>query len=272
MARALPLEKSVAMSLLAVMKRVDPARIQQLHDAAVALGASCHCGKRADALLRFNPNHRGPGERGGQFAPAGEGASGSRSSAREQPMSFHPGGAGRKPAQLADSSQIATDAQIAQEEDKERDDEESNPIGPARAALYNSARSKLNAIDPSNAALKPIVTNPGWTPSKDDLNSMEDALNRAIENHAEAAASYAYEKHVNVQKEFPDIGGQVQLQLLAQDVMRRSPPESIARGRIMFYQSKTNTLVIINPEHPEEDNIFRPDDGPAYVNRLRKGR
>jgi hypothetical protein len=101
---------------------------------------------------------------------------------------------------------------------------------------------------------------------------MKDALDSAIENHAEAAASYAYDKHVNVQNEFPEVSGQVQLQLLAQDVMHSSAAEPIARGRVMFYQSKTNTLVIINPTHPDEDNIFRPDDRQAYVDRMRKGK
>jgi len=121
-------------------------------------------------LRRFNPNHYGPGDKGGQFAPKDEGGAGSSSD----------DAGSTKPTQVADSGQIATDAQIAQEEDKEREDEESDPLGPARAALYNSARSKLNAIDPSNPALKPVLTNPGWTPSKADNDAMQNALDRAI--------------------------------------------------------------------------------------------
>ena len=43
---------------------------------------------KADTLQRFNPNHYGPGERGGQFAPAGEGGSGSAQIAQEFPPLF----------------------------------------------------------------------------------------------------------------------------------------------------------------------------------------
>ena len=41
--------------------------------------------KKADALLRFNPNHYGPGPQGGQFAPADEGSGG-----YVQPAAFDP--------------------------------------------------------------------------------------------------------------------------------------------------------------------------------------
>jgi len=182
------------------------------------------------------------------------------------------GGDGSKPVQVADSGQIATDAapeQIAQEEDKEREDEPGS--APARQAAYASLHEKLRLIDPSNPAL-PAVHSRDRIPSNADLSNIEDALDRAVENHAEAAASHAYSKHVDERQEFPEIAGQVQLQLLAQEVMKSSPAEPIARGRVMFYQSKTNTLVIINPRHSEEDNVFRPDERQVYVDRLRKGK
>jgi len=210
-----------------------------LTQSAAPSAASAKAAK-ADTLRRYNDNHYGPGPQGGQFAPADEG-----------------NGSGM---------------QVAQEEDpKEEEGDPSDPAGPVRAALYHAARSKLNAIDPENPELSPIVANPGWTPSNDDVGNMQGALDRAIENHAEAAASYAYDKHVDTQKEFPEVGSQVQLQLLAQDVMQNTHAEPIARGRVMFYQSKTNTLVIVNPDHPEEDNIFRPTRRGAYVDDLRRG-
>ena len=248
------------MGLLPVTKQVDRERIQSLHDEAVALGATCHCQQYDKALKststvleRFNPNHYGPGERGGQFAPADDAGGSSRDDA-----------ASAKPVEVAHSGQIATDAQIAQEDDDEREDEESDSLGPARAALYNSARTKLNAIDPSNAAVKPIVTNPGWTPSKDDVNNMEAALNRAIVEQAANAAEHGYEEHIG---EFPDVHSQIELQLRAQDVIRNSKPEFARDGRTFFYQSSTNTLVVINTSSPEDSTVFRPEEGRAYVDR-----
>ncbi len=56
--------------------------VQRLHDDVVSLGASCDCAriitgrKSGERLWRFNPNHYGPGERGGQFAPTDEGGTG----------------------------------------------------------------------------------------------------------------------------------------------------------------------------------------------------
>ncbi|HVA13448.1 MAG TPA: phage portal protein [Stellaceae bacterium] len=214
-------------------------KIQTAHGLMPLTGAGA-APNSSDKLQRFNPNHYGPGPNGGQFAPSGDGGSGDDTAPR----------------------------QVAQEENKDRDDRDSDSNAPLRAALYSAARSKLSAIDPSNAVLTPFVTAPGWSPSGIDVNNMQDALDRAIENHAEAAASYAYDKHVDAQAEFPEIGSQVELQLLAQQVISTSPAVPVARGRVIFYQSSSNTLVIVNLRYPSEDNIFRPEDRQAYVNQL----
>jgi hypothetical protein len=242
------------MPALATAKQASLSRLQALHDSAVALGARCGCFSRVERanqsarrLQRYNPNHYGPGERGGQFAPGDDSDAGA-----------------------GNPTQVAGGGEPDEESGRGRsliEDEFVDPTAPIRQELYFAARAKLRAIDPSNAAI-PSLESPGRVPSKEDVNNMQDALDRAIEDHAATAAEHAYEKHVVDQKEFPEIGSEVGLQAIAQDVMRRSPPEIAPRGRVIFYQSSTNTLVIVNPSNPEENNVFRPDDGRAYVDRL----
>ncbi len=217
----------------------------------------------ADKLQRFNPNRYGPGPNGGQFAPSDEGGSGDGSA---------------KPVQVADSGEVATDAaggaaptQVAQENDREKEnDTDSN--APIRTALYNVARTKLDAIDPQNTALSPFVTAPGWSPSSEDVNGMQAALDRAIENAAANAVDHGYDKHVIQGDEFPEIGSQAQLQLLAQDVIKSGQIKTAPDGRAGFYQPSTNTLVIINTRNPTDSTIFRPPPRRQYFDQLLRQR
>jgi hypothetical protein len=65
----------------------------------VPLTASAAAPPANEKLQRANPNHYGPGDRGGQFAPSGEGGN---------------GGDDQKPVRVADSGRIATDASATQ--------------------------------------------------------------------------------------------------------------------------------------------------------------
>jgi hypothetical protein len=258
----------------AIAEHADRARVQCLHDAAVALGADCGCSRRgeigkqgANRLQRYNPNHYGPGERGGQFAPSGEGNAGASTDAGRP-----------KPVQVASNDTGAmTDAGAQKPEQvaagDESDDEggrgrgpiedEFDPTAPIRQEFYNAARAKLRAIDPTNPAI-PSISSPDWIPSKEDDNDMQEALDRAIENQAASAAEHGYQNHI---EEFRDIHSQIELQLRAQDVIRKSKPEIARDGRVFFYQSSTNTLVIVNTASPEDSTVFRPEDGRAFVDR-----
>jgi hypothetical protein len=202
----------------------------------------------ADKLLRFNSNHYGPGERGGQFAPKGEGG-------------------GEAPVQVAGGSE--SDSGSGRDRDA-IEEEFVDPAAPIRQERFIAARDKLRAIDPTNPAI-PSLHGPDWVPNKDDVNGMQDALDRAIEERAADVANHAYEKHVRDSGEFPEIHSEIELQLLAQDVMKRSQPETARNGHILFYRSSTNTLVVINPDRPEVSTIFRPPEKREYVNRILKG-
>ncbi len=108
--------------------------IQRLHDTAVALGASCTCAKSDPGwrdtarLQRYNPNHYGPGPKGGQFAPPDVGGEGGASPDRESRT------------QVASNDQsIASDArgeQLAQ-----NDTEAPLGIATARAVLAREVAS-----------------------------------------------------------------------------------------------------------------------------------
>jgi hypothetical protein len=255
-----------------IAKQIDPACAQRLHDMAVALGAECRCTRSVDRLQRFNPNHYGPGERGGQFAPSSEGNA-SASTSNPSP----------KPVQVASNDSGAmTDAGAQRPEQvaggDESDDEggrgrgpiedELDPTAPIRQELYFAARAKLRAIDPSNAAI-PSLESPGRVPSKEDVNDMQATLDRAIEDQSANAAEHGYQNHI---EEFPDIHSQIELQLRAQDVIRNSKPEIARDGRVFFYQRSTNTLVIVNTSSPEDSTVFRPEDGRAFVDRNLKAK
>jgi hypothetical protein len=109
-------------------------------------------------LLRFNPNHFGPGPQGGQFAPSGEGGD---------------GGAGNP---IVPAS--ATPGQVAQEEDEDKEDNPFDPEAPARLALWNSRISTLRQIDPDNPALT-YVSNPNSAPSQASLDNLNAAIQAA---------------------------------------------------------------------------------------------
>jgi len=209
----------------------------------VALGVA-PAAAGAEKLLRFNPNHYGPGPQGGQFAPTDEGgAAGATDNAGNGPT------------------------QVAQNGEEDEREEAGDPLDPVRQALFNSEQAKLRALDPSNSQAASLA-GPNWTPKDQDLRYVQDALNRAIEDQAARAAAYAYPKHVVGRNEFPGIGSEVELQSLAQDVMKQSIAQPGRNGRVIFYQPSTNTLVIANPDNPADANIFRPTDGQRYVDRL----
>ena len=197
----------------------------------------------------------------------GDAAAGSSS----EPLKLEPisSDTDQKPVQVAgNDSNIATDAtpeQVAQEEDpKEEEDDPLDSVSPVRAALFNAARNKLTAIDPTNSAI-PSLHGPDWVPSNGDVQSMQATLDRAIENRAADIANHAYDEHVLDRGEFPEIHDKLQWQLLAQNVMKNTQSEQAPSGQTLFYQSSTNTLVIVDPEFPERSTIYRPTRKGRYL-------
>lgn len=120
-----------------------------------------------DRLVRFNPNHYGPGPRGGQFAPA-DGSD-----------------AGEVPSR---SSAI----QVAQDErDPAEENDSADSMAPVRQALWNSSIRALREIDPNNPALT-YFTNPNSAPSQEALDQLNETLRDAIARHAADSTTAAY--------------------------------------------------------------------------------
>lgn len=134
---------------------------------------------------------------------------------------------GRSDAPAAGMEQMAAGAESEDESSRggrgSLEDEFLDPAAPVRVERFNAAMAKLLAIDPSNPQATFVVP-PDWIPSKKDVQTASDALDRAIENVAAEAAEHADEKHVDIQNEFPEIGNQIELELLAQNVIRDNSP------------------------------------------------
>lgn len=91
---------------------------------------------------------------------------------------------------------------------------------------------------------------------------------------AEAAArriahGHAYPKHVVVQAEYPAVANPDQFAALLKDVMTNpDATRTLGRGRSAYWRDKVQTLVVIDPKHPDGGTAFRPPDGKRYFDRL----
>jgi hypothetical protein len=154
-----------------------------------------------------------------------------------------------------------------EEDETRREEETSDTAAPVRRELFSGYQTKLRAIDPANRQAASLAT-PDWVPRDEDVRDVKDALDEAIRNVAANAAQHSYDEHVVARQEFPEIGSQVELQLLAQNVIKNNPPQLASRGRTLFYGSSSNTLVIVNTRDPEKSTVYRPPKGAAAVRSI----
>lgn len=119
-------------------------------------------------LAKFNPNHYGPGPRGGQFAPADSSDAGVAASPSTKPL------------------------QVAQDErDSAEENDAADSMASARQALWNSSIHALREIDPNNPALT-YFTKPNSAPSQEALDQLNETLRGAIARHAAESTTAAY--------------------------------------------------------------------------------
>jgi hypothetical protein len=116
-------------------------------------------------LAKFNPNHFGPGPRGGQFAPADV---------------VDAGVMGRRPVQFAQD-----------ERDPAEENDAIDPMAPVRQALWNSSIRALREVDPNNPALT-YFSNPNSAPSQAALDQLNETLRQAIARHAAESTTAGY--------------------------------------------------------------------------------
>jgi len=176
-------------------------------------------------FAKFNPNHYGPGPRGGQFAPTDGSNVG---------VTLN----GGKPVQVA--------------EEDERDSAEGNdaldPMAPVRQALWNSSIRALREIDPNNPALT-YFTNPNSAPSQAALNQLNETLREAVARHAADSTAAA------VAARYPTFAKPVLQQILQQ------APAEYANARAAYLEAqlteRTQNHVTIAIGVVEDENGVR---------------
>lgn len=83
------------------------------------------------------------------------------------------------------------------------------------------------------------------------------------------AHGHAFPKHVIGQAEYPDVETVAQFVALIRDVMANpDATRTLGRGRSAYWQDKVQTLVVIDPRHPDGGTAFRPPDGKSYFDGL----
>lgn len=117
-------------------------------------------------LAKFNPNHYGPGPRGGQFAPAD--------------------------SVDASATGQTRPVRVAQDERDRADENDAiDPMAPVRQALWNSSIQALREVDPNNPALT-YFSNPHSAPSQAALDQLNETLREAIARHAAESTTAGY--------------------------------------------------------------------------------
>ena len=131
----------------------------------------------AEGLARLNPNHYGPGPKGGQFAPSGEGGDGLGGD-EDSGDDADDGGASDDSDDdddQTDDDSAASPEQVAQEEEEE--DNLLDPNAVAQAS-WNAQINALRQVDPNNPALA-YVAPPGWVPSGAELANLNATIQAA---------------------------------------------------------------------------------------------
>jgi hypothetical protein len=83
------------------------------------------------------------------------------------------------------------------------------------------------------------------------------------------ASGHAFREHVMARGEYPGIASPDQFADLIDGVIA-NPDASrpLRHGRYAYWQQKTQTVVIVDPSHPDGGTAFRPAAGRAYYDRL----
>lgn len=83
------------------------------------------------------------------------------------------------------------------------------------------------------------------------------------------AGGNAYQKHVVGRGEFPEVTGVEQFAALIADVIANPDARrSLPGGRDAYWQERTRTVVVVNPNDPDGGIAFRPDSERRYMDRM----
>lgn len=79
---------------------------------------------------------------------------------------------------------------------------------------------------------------------------------------AKISRGHAYDKHVLVRKQYPEIHSREQFASRVEDVIRNGESKKLSRGRMAYW--KDDSIVFENPNDPDGGTMFKPQDGYSY--------
>jgi hypothetical protein len=85
------------------------------------------------------------------------------------------------------------------------------------------------------------------------------------------AEGHAFEKHVTARNEFPGIITKEQFAEVVEDIMTSpaSLSKDLSRGRKIWWDPKTGTVVIRDPANVDGGTVFKPRNSREYFDNLR---
>jgi hypothetical protein len=222
---------------------------------------------RAESLAKYSPDQ--PRDEHGRWTSEAAAAACRSPPTTTAPVATRTAAARQRASSLPRPSPLACPTRQSPEYSEpdihDPDEDALDPTAVVRRELFDIYTKQLYAIDPNNK-----LFNDMWDPEKpptgDHVAEARHALDDAIRNAAGVAAANTYRLHAVDPRQFPDVGGPGDLAALAENVMRTAQPQRDASGRALFYDKRSNTLVMIDPRFPRSSSISRP--GAEYVKRL----
>jgi hypothetical protein len=142
-----------------------------------------------------------------------------------------------------------------------------NPMAELRQAAFANHIVALRRLDPANSQLSYIV-GLDFVPRQEQVDALGDEVETAKNKVANRISSgHAFQAHGS------EFGSPSQAELGT--IVRRvldypSRVVDLPRGRTIFYDRPSNTLVFVNPADRDGGTVFRPADGERYIDKAKE--
>ncbi|MHB1444563.1 MAG: putative T7SS-secreted protein [Acidimicrobiales bacterium] len=152
-----------------------------------------------------------------------------------------------------------------------------DPLGVAKQVGEDLINAKTWATKPAEAAgeLVPQVVSmiDGEGEEVAAVQVTEDAASAARDLELKTVANqiargHAWEDHKIRRHDFPEISTPEELAEHAYSVMRTADPRALSADRSAYFDDKTGTLVIWDPNHRDGGSTYRPTRGRSYFDEL----
>ena len=114
----------------------------------------------------------------------------------------------------------------------------------------------------------PVMIN---DPNSEQMKKAVQWAAKAAQIAQQIAAGHAYKKHVLERDEFPWIESREEFRDFIAGIIRKpTERKPLKDGRTGFWDAKTGTIVIRDPNHPDGGTAFRLPDAKRYYNERLK--